>query len=42
MLGVPAKQCGWVCECGELLSEGLECKKCGRHYSEDKSGLKED
>ena len=25
MLGVPAKQRGWVCACGELLSEGLEC-----------------
>lgn len=41
MLGVPAKQRGWVCECGELLSEGLECAVCGRSYREDDSGLKE-
>lgn len=41
MLGVPAKQRGWVCECGELLSEGLECAVCGRSYREGDSGLKE-
>lgn len=30
--GVPAKQIGWVCECGELLKYGFSCKKCGRNY----------
>ncbi len=31
MAGVPAKQIGWVCECGERLGENLTCK-CGREY----------
>ena len=30
MLGVPARQKGWVCECGELLEENLICCQCGR------------
>ncbi len=42
MLGVPAKQTGWVCECGELLKDGLQCKKCGRNYVETESGLREE
>ncbi len=29
--GVPAKQIGWVCECGQRLHENLECS-CGREY----------
>lgn len=41
MLGIPAKQKGWVCECGELLGSELICKHCGRKYKEIKSGLKE-
>lgn len=32
MMGVPAKQTGWVCECGMRLKEGLNCKACGRQY----------
>ena len=30
--GVPAKQIGWVCECGERLPLDLTCKKCGKKY----------
>lgn len=30
--GVPAKQIGWVCECGERLGDNLICDKCGRKY----------
>ena len=30
--GVPAKQIGWVCECGERLPLDLNCKKCGKKY----------
>ena len=41
MLGVPAKQMGWVCECGELLRDGLGCKSCGRDYVETENGLEE-
>lgn len=39
--GVPAKQIGWVCECGELLEDNLICSKCHRVYKEEKDGLKE-
>jgi len=37
--GVPARQIGWVCECGERLEEELICKKCGRRYKVGESGL---
>ena len=30
--GVPAKQVGWVCECGIPLKNGLNCNECGRKY----------
>ena len=30
--GVPAKQIGWVCECGERLKDGFVCEACGRKY----------
>lgn len=33
MLGVPAKQAGWVCECGELLKESYVCPACGKSYN---------
>ena len=32
MAGVPAKQIGWVCECGQVLNETLECPDCGKRY----------
>lgn len=32
MAGAPAKQIGWVCECGEKLHKDFQCKKCGRIY----------
>lgn len=41
MIGIPAKRAGWVCECGELLSDELVCEKCGRRYSETEGGLAE-
>ncbi len=37
--GVPAKQIGWVCECGERLDTDLHCKKCGRTYELAENGL---
>lgn len=41
MLGVPAIQKGWVCECGEVLDESLECKACCRTYERRDSGIQE-
>lgn len=41
MAGVPARQIGWVCECGEVLEDGLKCKECGRTYKEKETGLLE-
>ncbi len=41
MLGVPARLRGWVCECGDVLSDDLVCDKCGRTYKETSNGLEE-
>ncbi|MBE6025783.1 MAG: N-acetyltransferase [Clostridiales bacterium] len=41
MAGVPARQIGWVCECGAILGEDLKCSACGREYTEAEEGLKE-
>lgn len=35
MAGVPAKQIGWVCECGEIMKESGTCPKCGRENKFD-------
>lgn len=32
MAGVPARQIGWVCECGKRLDEKTLTCGCGRHY----------
>ncbi len=32
MVGVPAKQLGWICECGKRLNDSLVCEKCARKY----------
>nr|WP_320025650.1 DapH/DapD/GlmU-related protein [uncultured Acetobacterium sp.] len=39
MAGVPAKQIGWVCECGTPLKEGLSCEVCGRAYNLENNQL---
>lgn len=41
MIGVPARRVGWMCECGEKLTDGLNCHKCGRSYIETENGLTE-
>ena len=38
MAGVPARQIGWGCECGEKLNKEYVCTKCGRKYEVVKSG----
>ena len=39
MAGVPAKQIGWVCECGERLSKDLTCVSCNKRYIDTVTGL---
>lgn len=41
MAGVPARQIGWVCECGARLDGSLKCRECSREYYETEEGLKE-
>lgn len=39
VLGNPAKQVGWVCECGEHLPKNLSCNICGKKYKKSKKGI---
>jgi UDP-2-acetamido-3-amino-2,3-dideoxy-glucuronate N-acetyltransferase len=39
MVGNPAKQIGWVCECGERLPGSLECNTCGKKYIKSSTGV---
>lgn len=39
MIGVPARQLGWVCECGSRLDEKLRCPACGKSYKKTSGGL---
>ena len=42
MLGVPARQKGWACECGKILGEVTDetsCPKCGIKYKIEKGLL---
>ena len=39
VLGNPAKQIGWMCHCGERLSDDLECVACGNAYQKSSGGL---
>ena len=32
MVGIPAKQTGWVCKCGNILNSNLICSECGKSY----------
>ncbi len=41
MMGNPARQKGWACECGEKLDEHLQCPKCQRKYKQGPLGLEE-
>ena len=41
IVGVPAKQIGWACECGEILPEfdrEILCPRCGMKYNLDENG----
>jgi len=41
MLGNPAKKVGWMCQCGERLTDDFECLACGKPYTKGEEGLKE-
>lgn len=32
VLGNPTKPAGWMCECGERLTDNLACDPCGKRY----------
>ncbi len=38
--GTPARQKGWVCECGEKLDENFICSSCGKEYIKSKMGIR--
>ena len=40
MAGVPAKQIGWVCECGQVLDKDFTCPDCKRSFEMSKGYLK--
>lgn len=37
-VGNPARQVGYVCNCGHKIDDALHCKKCGSNYLIDKNG----
>ncbi|MCK4998197.1 MAG: N-acetyltransferase, partial [Anaerohalosphaera sp.] len=37
--GTPARQHGWVCECGEQLNGNLICSDCNKQYKNNSIGL---
>jgi UDP-2-acetamido-3-amino-2,3-dideoxy-glucuronate N-acetyltransferase len=39
VIGNPAKQIGWMCECGERLSDAFECITCEKKYRQSAAGL---
>jgi len=41
LVGNPARQTGWACQCGERLPDDLECGSCGRKYIIEGEALKE-
>jgi UDP-2-acetamido-3-amino-2,3-dideoxy-glucuronate N-acetyltransferase len=40
VVGNPAKQVGWACECGERLADDLECLTCEKQFTKSRNGLK--
>ena len=40
VVGNPAERIGWICECGERLTNDIECSSCHMKFVEVSSGLK--
>jgi UDP-2-acetamido-3-amino-2,3-dideoxy-glucuronate N-acetyltransferase len=41
VVGVPARQAGWACRCGQVLGAELACSACGRVYVQEEGRLRE-
>ncbi len=41
VVGNPARQIGWACECGERLTEDLDCLSCGKQFEKKAEGLEQ-
>jgi len=41
MAGIPARQIGWVCECGKPLKKSLNCSVCNREYLLEEGKLRQ-
>ena len=39
MIENPARQSGWICECGNKLSTIMKCAECGKKYKKTNQGL---
>ncbi len=39
VVGNPARQIGWACQCGERLPDDLECLACGKKYNKNEQGI---
>ncbi|MFN8506901.1 MAG: acyltransferase [Dehalococcoidia bacterium] len=39
VIGNPARQVGWVCQCARRLNDDLGCAECGRRYQHTADGL---
>jgi UDP-2-acetamido-3-amino-2,3-dideoxy-glucuronate N-acetyltransferase len=40
MVGNPARQIGWMCECGNRLDDALRCSHCGKNFEQAAHGLR--
>ncbi len=41
VVGNPARQIGWMCECGIKLDDAFQCSRCGKQYTPGSQGLVE-
>jgi len=41
LVGNPARQIGWACQCGERLADDLTCLACDRRYEKTEQGIQE-
>ena len=41
VVGNPARRIGWMCKCGEKLTDDMECLACRKVYRQSEAGLEE-